>query len=53
MNEELEQKLLDNISLMGYKNLVKAIMNCDEEVKQDINDEYKKVISSPDSRPLL
>lgn len=53
MNKELEEKLYDNISLLGYKALVKAIMNCDNEVKAQINDEYNKVISSSDSRPLL
>jgi len=53
MNEELEQKLYENVSLFGYRALVKAIMNCDEEVKAQINDEYNSVISSSDSRPLL
>lgn len=53
MNEELEKQLYENVSLIGYKALVKAIMNCDEGVKEQIIDEYNSVISSSDSRPLL
>lgn len=48
MNEELEQKLLDKPTLLGYTNLVKAIMKCDEEVKDQINSKYNTVISSSD-----
>jgi hypothetical protein len=48
MNKELEEKLMDRPTLLGYRNLVKAIMNCDEEVKERINDEYNSVISSSD-----
>jgi len=48
MNKELEHKLLDKPTLLGYRNLVKAIMRCDEEVKDQINDKYNSVISSSD-----
>jgi len=52
MNENLEEKLLSEPTLMGYRSLVKAIMMCDEEVRDEINDKYNNVISSLDSRPL-
>jgi len=52
MNKELEEKLLSEPSLMGYRSLVKAIMMCDKQVKDEINNNYNQIISNLDSGPL-
>jgi hypothetical protein len=52
MNKKLEKKMYENVSLLGYKALVKAIMNCDEEVQNDILEEWNRVTSNSGSRPL-
>ena len=48
MNEKMEKELMEKASMMGYKNLVEAICNCDKEVQEKIIDEYNNVISSSD-----